>query len=89
MSDDTLLKVEDLKVHFGKKDESDDGLSYTPVIALFSVAALTAIAFTWYAFETLFTWQTLGWFISISMILLVLILRILSTSGLPSDASRL
>ncbi|WP_299654573.1 MauE/DoxX family redox-associated membrane protein [uncultured Jannaschia sp.] len=61
---------DDLQVHFGKKDADDDGLSYTPVIALFSVAALTAIAFTWYAFETLFTWQTLGWFVSISMILL-------------------
>ncbi|WP_299651548.1 MauE/DoxX family redox-associated membrane protein [uncultured Jannaschia sp.] len=59
-----------LQVHFGKKDANDNGLSYTPVIALFSVAALTAIAFTWYAFATLFTWQTLGWFVSISMILL-------------------
>ena len=61
---------DDLQVHFGKKDADDDGLSYQPIIALFSVAALTAIAFTWYAFGTLFTWQTLGWFVSISMILL-------------------
>ena len=61
---------DDLVVHFGKKDPNDDGLSYTPVIALFSVATLTAVAFTWYAFETLLTWQTLGWFVSISMILL-------------------
>ena len=60
----------DLEVHFGKKDPNDDGTSYQPIIALFSVAALTAIAFTWYAFATLFTWQTLGWFVSISMILL-------------------
>ncbi len=60
----------DLAVHFGKKDPQDDGLSYAPVIALFSVAGLTAIAFTWYAFGTLLSWQTLGWFVSISMILL-------------------
>ena len=61
---------DDLAVHFGKKNPADDGLSYTPVIALFSVAALTAVAFTWYAFGMLLTWQTLGWFVSISMILL-------------------
>lgn len=61
---------DDLEVHFGRKDPDSDGLSYTPVIALFSVAALTAVAFTWYAFGTLLTWQTLGWFVSLSMILL-------------------
>jgi len=61
---------DDLLVFFGKADPADDGLSYTPVIALFSVAALTAVAFTWYAFGTLLAWQTLGWFVSLSMILL-------------------
>jgi glutaredoxin len=61
---------DDLQVFFGKADPADDGLSYTPVIALFSVAALTAVAFTWYAFGTLLAWQTLGWFVSLSMILL-------------------
>ncbi len=61
---------DDLQVYFGKAEPDDDGLSYTPVIALFSVAALTAVAFTWYAFGTLLTWQTLGWFVSLSMILL-------------------
>jgi glutaredoxin len=54
---------DDLLVFFGKADPADDGLSYTPVIALFSVAALTAVAFTWYAFGTLLAWQTLGWFV--------------------------
>ncbi|MBU0778883.1 MAG: glutaredoxin [Alphaproteobacteria bacterium] len=61
---------DDLLVFFDKADPTDDGLSYTPVIALFSVAALTAVAFTWYAFGTLLAWQTLGWFVSLSMILL-------------------
>lgn len=61
---------DDLLVFLGKADPADDGLSYTPVIALFSVAALTAVAFTWYAFGTLLAWQTLGWFVSLSMILL-------------------
>ncbi|WP_249777845.1 glutaredoxin [Pontivivens nitratireducens] len=61
---------DDLEVHFGKRDPNADDTSYTPVIALFAVAALTALAFSWYALGTLFAWQTLGWFVSISMILL-------------------
>ncbi|WP_299821781.1 glutaredoxin family protein [uncultured Jannaschia sp.] len=62
---------DDLQVHFGKKDPgAEDETSYKPIIALFSVGALLAVAFTWFAFDTLLAWQTLGWFISISMVLL-------------------
>ena len=61
---------DDLQVHFGKVDAEDDGLSYTPVVMLFSVAALLALAFAWVALPQVFAWQTLGWFISISMVLL-------------------
>ncbi len=58
-------------MHLGKKDpDAQDGTSYTPVIALFAVGAALAVAFTVFAFETLLAWQTLGWFISISMVLL-------------------
>ncbi|UWQ19766.1 glutaredoxin family protein [Jannaschia sp. M317] len=61
-----------LMVHFGKrKPEAErSDTSYQPVIALFAVGAALAVAFTWFAFDTLLTWQTLGWFISISMVLL-------------------
>ena len=63
---------DDLQVHLGKKkpEEERSDTSYQPIIALFSVGALMAVALTWFAFETLLTWQTLGWFISISMVLL-------------------
>ncbi len=61
---------DDLEVHFGKEEADLDGTSYTPIIALFSVAALLAIAFAWVALPSIFAWQTLGWFISISMVLL-------------------
>jgi glutaredoxin len=44
--------------------------TYAPVLNLFAVAAATAVALTWFVFDTLLTWQTLGWFISVSMILL-------------------
>lgn len=43
--------------------------TYTPVIYLFAVAAATALALSIGFLGTL-TWQTLGWFISVSMILL-------------------
>ena len=63
---------DDLQVHLGKKkpEAERSDTSYQPIIALFSVGALLAVAFTWFTFETLLTWQTLGWFISISMVLL-------------------
>ena len=60
----------DLEVRFGKKDEKAPETTYKPVIALFAVGALLAVAFTWVTFETLLTWQTLAWFVSISMVLL-------------------
>ncbi len=43
--------------------------TYRPVIALFAVAALTAVALS-IGFLGAITWQTLGWFVSVSMILL-------------------
>ncbi|MGR3436214.1 MAG: MauE/DoxX family redox-associated membrane protein [Shimia sp.] len=62
---------DDLQVHFGKKDpDAEDETTYRPVIALFSVAALLAVAFTWFTFDTLLTGQTVMWFISVSMVLL-------------------
>ena len=43
--------------------------TYKPVIYLFAVAAATALALS-VGFLGAITWQTLGWFVSISMILL-------------------
>jgi glutaredoxin/uncharacterized membrane protein YphA (DoxX/SURF4 family) len=56
--------------HFGKSTKSEDGTTYAPVIALFSVAALMAFAVTWLASGAIFTGRTVEWFISISMVLL-------------------
>ena len=60
----------EVEVHLGKKDPEADDTTYEPVIALFSVAALLALAFAWVALPWVFAWQTLGWFVSISMVLL-------------------
>ena len=61
---------DDLSAHLGKATKSKDGTTYKPVIALFSVAFLMAIAITWVALGTTFTGRTVEWFISISMVLL-------------------
>jgi len=59
---------DDLAKHFGVA--AKDGLTYRPVIALFSVAALFAIGLTWVVHQTVFTGQTVAWFIAIAMVLL-------------------
>lgn len=50
-------------------DYDPDATTYNPVIYLFAVAAATALALS-IGFLGAITWQTLGWFISVSMILL-------------------
>ena len=50
-------------------DYDPSATTYRPVIYLFAVAALTALALS-IGFLGAITWQTLGWFISISRILL-------------------
>lgn len=61
---------EDLRVHLGKSVNKTDETTYQPVIALFSVAALMAVAVTWLTMGVPLAGQTLAWFISISMVLL-------------------
>ena len=62
---------DDLRVHLGHKAPgAGDGTTYAPVVALFSVAALLALAIAHVALPTVVAWQTLGWFVSISMVLL-------------------
>ncbi|MGQ3890344.1 MauE/DoxX family redox-associated membrane protein [Legionella sp. CNM-1927-20] len=64
---------DDLRAYFGKKVRDPDEKSYRPVIALFAVAALMALA-TSYAFTgSVFTTRALGWFISFSMTILALL----------------
>lgn len=50
-------------------DYDPDAKTYKPVIYLFAVAAATALMLS-IGFLGAITWQTLGWFISVSMILL-------------------
>ncbi len=61
---------DDLAAHFGKAAPSSETKSYQPVIALFAVAALLAIAITWLVLGTTLAGRTIEWFIAISMVLL-------------------
>ena len=61
---------DDLREHFGKEVKGKDETSYQPVIAIFSVAFLMAVAVSWYAYEDVFTIRALEWFIAISMCIL-------------------
>lgn len=63
---------DDLQVYFGQEVPDEDALSYTPVIALFSMAALMAMATSWVAFGNLFTVDAAEWFIAFAMCLLAL-----------------
>ncbi|MGF1548972.1 MAG: MauE/DoxX family redox-associated membrane protein [Sphingomonadaceae bacterium] len=80
---------DDLRRHFGKSVEDEDATSYRPVIAIFAVAALMALAASWAAFGALFTIRAGEWFVAISMCLLavqkLMDLRSFSTMFLNYD----
>ena len=63
---------DELVEYFGGKVKDKDAVSYTPVIALFAMAALMALATSWAAFGQIALIQTVEWFIAISMCLLAL-----------------
>ena len=58
---------DDLRKHFGHKVRDDSETTYRPVIAIFSVAALMAIATSWFALGDLLTLRAFEWFVAISM----------------------
>lgn len=63
---------DDLRAYFGKETKDKDSVTYKPVIALFAMAALMALAASWAAFGNLFTVAAGEWFIAIAMCLLAL-----------------
>jgi glutaredoxin len=61
----------DLRAHFGKDDPARE-TRYTPVVAIFGLAALMALALSWAAFGSLVTVRGVEWFVALSMSLLAL-----------------
>jgi glutaredoxin len=64
---------EDLKRFFGMPVADPDAVSYRPVIVVFAVAALLALATSWASSGTLLTIQAGEWFIAFSMCILALL----------------
>jgi glutaredoxin len=58
---------DDLREHVGQHVKKEGETSYQPVIAIFGVAFLMALAVSWAAFGTILTVRALEWFIAISM----------------------
>jgi len=63
---------DDLREHFRQEVKDEGETSYQPVIAIFSVGFLMALAVSWYAIGTVLSIRTFEWFIAISMCLLAI-----------------
>ncbi|NQE64220.1 glutaredoxin [Caulobacter sp. RHG1] len=61
---------DDLRRHFGLKVRDPKALTYTPVIVLFAMAALLALAASQAAFGNFLTVQAGEWFVAFAMVLL-------------------
>jgi len=64
---------DDLRRFFGKRVRDPKALTYTPVLAVFAVAALMALAVSHAAFGSPFTVRAVEWFIAFSMSLLAML----------------
>lgn len=61
---------DELREYFGEQVKGEDDTSYQPVIAIFSVGLLLALAASYASFGTILTVRAGEWFIAISMCLL-------------------
>lgn len=61
---------DDLRENFGDKIGDGKTTSYQPVIAIFTLSALMALAVSWSAFGDLLTLRAFEWFVAIAMTLL-------------------
>ena len=71
---------DDLRRHFGLKVKDPEATTYAPVIAIFGVAALMALAATWAVMGTVLTLHAVEWFIAFAMCLLAL-MKLRDVSG--------
>ena len=61
---------DDLRSRFGYEVKAADETSYQPVIAIFLVALLMALAVSWATYGSLLTVRAFEWFVAISMCIL-------------------
>lgn len=70
INEERIGGFENLRAFLGKSVKARDEVTYQPVIALFGVSALLAIAITWLTSSVVFEGQTVGSFIAVAMVLL-------------------
>ncbi|MBS7456925.1 MauE/DoxX family redox-associated membrane protein [Coralloluteibacterium stylophorae] len=61
---------DDLRRYFGRSVQDPEATSYRPVVAIFGMAALIALATAWAALGTVWAVRTVEWFVAFSMCLL-------------------
>lgn len=64
---------EDLRRHLGLKIRDKSKTTYTPVFAVFAVAALMAVAATYVVDGATLSWRALYWFVAFAMCLLAML----------------
>ena len=64
---------DDLRRHFGKTVRDPNEVTYQPVIAVFAMTALMALATSWAAFGDPLTIRAAEWFIAMSMCVLAIL----------------
>ncbi|HAT2066441.1 TPA: glutaredoxin [Legionella pneumophila] len=73
INDERIGGYDDLRRYFGKKVRDPKEKSYRPVIVLFAITALMAMAVSYASFGNPFTPHVLSWFIAFSMAVLALL----------------
>ncbi|HIO01531.1 MAG TPA: glutaredoxin [Alphaproteobacteria bacterium] len=73
IDDKRIGGYEDVRAFLGKPLPDPSATSYRPVMVLFMMTALLAIATSWLSFGSVLTVQTIEWFISFSMVVLALL----------------
>jgi glutaredoxin len=63
---------DDLRRHFGQTVRDPKAVTYTPIIALFAVTALMALAASYAVYGTVLTMRSVEWFIAFSMCVLAI-----------------
>lgn len=73
INDQRIGGYEDLRRHLGKKVRDKNATSYQPVIALFSMTALSALVLNYSLHGSVISGQAVEWFIALSMVVLALL----------------
>jgi glutaredoxin len=73
IGDERVGGYDDLRRHLGKRVRDPDATTYSPVIALFAITALMAMAVSHAVHGSPFTLQAIEWFIAFSMAVLAML----------------